>query len=286
MPQKTSLRGEMIDIGGRRLRLVRAGPASDQPTILLESGSFGCAADWAEVQARLTALGLHSLAYDRAGLGLSDPGPKPRDGRAVCDDLDALLAAAGETGPFILAGHSMAGLSVRLFTARRPGDVKGVVLVDATTPESMAAPMVAKAVHAYRRATRLLGWGSRTGVMLPVSLVIGDMIGLNGEARAEKRRIYASQVHARWSAEEVQHWPATAQHCVEAGAFAPDLPVAVITAGAEHKARGLKVLQAAPAEASDHGYVEHVEGSNHASLLGKRYADAVVRGVEHVLQSI
>lgn len=276
----------MIDIGGRRLRLVRAGVPSAAPTILCESGSFGCAADWAEVQSRLTSLGLYSLAYDRAGLGLSDPGPRPRDGHAVCDDLDALLTAAGESGPFVLAGHSMAGLSVRLFAARRPEDVKGAVLVDATTPESMDSPMVARAVHAYRRATRMLGWGARAGVMRPVSLLIGDMIGLSGEARVEKRRIYASQAHARWSAEEVQHWPATARHCIEAGAFPPELPVAVITAGAERIGRQLKALQAAPAEASDHGYVEHVEGCNHASLLGKRHADAIVRGIEHVLQSI
>jgi hypothetical protein len=29
--------------------------------------------------------------------------------------------------------------------------------------------------------------------------------------------------------------------------------------------------------------VEHVAGSNHASLLGRRFADPIVRGVEHVL---
>ncbi len=37
--------------------------------------------------------------------------------------------------------------------------------------------------------------------------------------------------------------------------------------------------------ASKHGYVEHVTGANHANLLGPRYADAIVRGVEHVLAS-
>ena len=86
-----STRGELIDIGGRRMRAVRAGPASERPTIVLEAGSFGCAADWAVVQDRLAAKGLASIAYDRAGLGFSDPGHEPRDGQAIAADLEAML---------------------------------------------------------------------------------------------------------------------------------------------------------------------------------------------------
>ena len=51
-------RGEKVDIGGRSLRIVRAGPAaSDQPLIVCEHGAFGCAADWAVVQEKLAARG-------------------------------------------------------------------------------------------------------------------------------------------------------------------------------------------------------------------------------------
>ena len=64
-----AFRGEQVDIGGRRLRVVRAGAPTDAPMIVLECGAFGCAADWAVVQDRLAAQGLASLAYDRAGLG-------------------------------------------------------------------------------------------------------------------------------------------------------------------------------------------------------------------------
>ncbi|MGH6957440.1 MAG: alpha/beta hydrolase, partial [Caulobacteraceae bacterium] len=70
-------RGRRVGIeDGRRLRLVEAGPASSpRPLVLLEAGSFGFSADWAAVQEKLAAEGLRSLAYDRAGLGGSDPGP-------------------------------------------------------------------------------------------------------------------------------------------------------------------------------------------------------------------
>ena len=111
------------------------------------------------------------------------------------------------------------------------------------------------------------------------------MIGLEGEASTEKRRIYGSPVHARWSADEVQNWVRTANQGREAGVFDPDLPVAVVTAGDEPAAASLKALESAPAHASRHGYIEHVHGANHASLLGRKFADPIVAGVEHVLKA-
>jgi hypothetical protein len=46
-------RGQLIDIGGRRLRLVSAGPHAAAPIILLEAGAFGFSADWGVVQEKL-----------------------------------------------------------------------------------------------------------------------------------------------------------------------------------------------------------------------------------------
>lgn len=276
-------RGQLVDIGGRRLRAVRAGPTSDRPLIVLECGAFGCAADWAVVQERLAAKGLASVAYDRAGLGFSDPGPEPRDGRAIAADLAAMLGKLGESGPFVMVGHSMAGLMLRVFVPHHRDQVLGVVLVDAVTPEMMDVRAAALGVHAYRGAMKLVGLWSGAGFMRPVSLVIGDLIGLEGEASTEKRRIYGSATHTRWAAEEVLNWPRTATQGREAGTFDPDLPVAVVTAGAARMSAALKALQVVPAQASRHGYVDHVRGANHASLLGKNFADPIVTGVEHVL---
>ena len=275
----------MIDLGGRRLHAVRAGPPTDKPTIVLEHGAFGCASDWGVVQARLAAKGLHSIAYDRAGLGLSDPGPLPRDGRALNADLSSLLGAMGEAGPFVLVGHSMGGLMVRLFALTHPEQVSGVVLVDAVVPDVMATKVGPRAVRTYGRAMRWVGVGARFGMMRPVAAVTGNMIGLEGEAAIEKRRIYGSAPHARWAAEEVGQWPVTSDQAA-GGDYPPELPIAVVTAGAEGRTPWLKAMQAAPALASWHGYVDHVAGAGHASLLGRRFADPVVRGVEHVLAAI
>ncbi|MCI3131825.1 alpha/beta fold hydrolase [Phenylobacterium aquaticum] len=274
-------RGELIDIGGRRLRMVRAGPRSARPLIVFECGAWGCAADWAVVQDRLAAKGLASLAYDRAGLGFSDAGPTPRDGRAIAADLEALLAHAGESGPLIMVGHSMAGLMLRVFTPRNRERVKGVVLVDAVTPDMIEHPKAGRAIHGYRRAMDLVGRFSHLGFMRPAALVIGDLIGLEGEASAEKRHIYGLASHAKWAAEEVQAWPETSAQGREP--FDPNLPVAVVTAGASRVPPNVKAMQRAPARQSAAGYEVDVPGATHASLLGRAFADPIIAGIDHVM---
>lgn len=278
------MRGEMIDIGGRRLRLVRDGPVGAEPTILMEAGAFGFAADFGALQPRLAARGLHVLAYDRAGLGLSDPGPKPRDGVAVVSDLEALLAAAGEGGPFLLVGHSMAGLYLRIFAGRNPAKVAGVVLLDAATPEGVDAPQVRKFVSGFASAARLAQFGAVAGLLPLLSFgPLGDKIGLPPEASAEKRRAFRSPRHNYWAALEVGAWVATAAEARTLPLYDPDWPVAVVTAGEARGRAGFKALQSAPALASRHPYVDHVSGAGHNTLLGPNHADAVVRAVDHVL---
>jgi pimeloyl-ACP methyl ester carboxylesterase len=47
-------------------------------------------------------------------------------------DLHALLTAAKVPGPYILVGHSVGGLLVRLYSDHYPNDVVGVVMVEPT----------------------------------------------------------------------------------------------------------------------------------------------------------
>jgi pimeloyl-ACP methyl ester carboxylesterase len=272
----------MIDVGGRALRVVRAGVEHEGPLVVCEHGAFGCATDWTVVQDRLAARGLRSLAYDRAGLGHSDPGPSPRDARAMVSDLGALLARLGETGPRVVVGHSMGGLMARLYSQTYPKGVLGVVLVDAVVPEVLSLPAGAHGFNAFASLLKVATVAGQAGLMRPVALVSGNLIGLPPAAAAEKRRIHGSAAHARWAAEEVANWPATRAQ-VAAVSFPPDLPVAVVTAGTGLSKQWLKALQAAPALASRRGYVEHVAGASHANLLGLKFADPILRGVCHVL---
>ncbi|MBL8555002.1 MAG: alpha/beta hydrolase [Phenylobacterium sp.] len=121
---------------GRRINLRCVGRGS--PTVILESGFSAYSRAWTKVQPAL-ARTTRVCAYDRAGYGFSDPGPLPRDGAAIARDLDRALEAAKEEGPYVLVGHSAGGLYARLFAARRPGEVRGLVLLDPTV-EALAPP--------------------------------------------------------------------------------------------------------------------------------------------------
>jgi pimeloyl-ACP methyl ester carboxylesterase len=280
-------RGQMIDVGGgRRMRIVCQGPAAaGKPTVLLEAGAFGFAADWGVVQEKLAARGVRSCAYDRAGLGFSDPSPLPRDGINIEQDLEALLAAARVPGPYVLCGHSMAGLRLRQFAARHPDTVAGVVLVDATTPEAVQDPALRGFVQHFASASRAAGVGASLGLFKPLmGTGLGNKIGLTGDAEREKRHYFADGRHNRVAAEEVTLWLLAARQAVATPPFDPDWPVAVVTAGGlTDVSAARKAQQAAPAQASRHGYVDHVEGASHNSLLGVAYADHIVKGVEFVM---
>jgi pimeloyl-ACP methyl ester carboxylesterase len=283
MATPLKMRGEMVDIGGRRLHLICDGPKGAGPSVLLEPGAFGFSADWGVVQQRLAAQGLHACSYDRAGLGLSDPGPEPRDGLAVVGDLEKLLAAAHEDGPFILVGHSMAGLYLRLFANRNPDKVVGLVLVDAATPESTDNPTGQQFVSQFTKASRVAAFGARLGLYAPLAGTwFGDKIGLDPVASAEKRRAFASPTHNRWASAEIDQWQASADQAKATGPLNPKWPVAVITASRRRFRAGMSPAMAAPARQSKHGYVEAVDGASHTTLLGLEYADAIVRGVDYV----
>lgn len=86
----------------------RSGPAA--PAFVFESGGGSCGFSFLGAQAELAARGWRSCAYDRAGFGWSDPQPLGEGSVAdTRDRLKALLSAAAEPPPYILAGHSAGG---------------------------------------------------------------------------------------------------------------------------------------------------------------------------------
>ena len=56
----------------------------------------------------------------------------PRGPDAIISDLHLLLANARIAPPYILVGHSVGGMFMRLFASRYPQEVVGMVLVDSS----------------------------------------------------------------------------------------------------------------------------------------------------------
>jgi pimeloyl-ACP methyl ester carboxylesterase len=133
-PPQEAPPGKRVDIGGRALHLLCTG--SGQPTVVFEAGGGRFSEHWSAVQGPVSSR-FTACSYDRAGLGSSDPPPvEPHTMDKEVLDLHALLTAAKVPGPYILVGHSVGGLLVRLYVDRYPNDVVGVVMVDPTDESS------------------------------------------------------------------------------------------------------------------------------------------------------
>ncbi|CAL9640253.1 alpha/beta fold hydrolase [Streptomyces sp. enrichment culture] len=148
--------GRMVDVGGYRMHVLAEGTAAGpRPTVVWMPG--GHAGGYA--MHRLHALArerMRSVLVDRPGSGWSDPGPFPRTTAAEAVELFTALERAGETGPYVLVGHSFGGLLMANAARRRPALVTGLVLLDPTPPDAVAfGPSLPALRHATRDQTAL-----------------------------------------------------------------------------------------------------------------------------------
>lgn len=127
--------GSLIDVGGYRMHLYCTGQGS--PAVILDAGHGDSWLTWQKVQPRIAEF-TKVCSYDRAGMGWSDPSPKPRTSKAVAAELHTLLHRASISPPYVLVGHSLGGMNVRAYSDAYRQDVAGIVLEDSAHPDQMA----------------------------------------------------------------------------------------------------------------------------------------------------
>lgn len=116
-----------VDLDGHQVHVQEGGVAA--PAVIFESGLGEDLSSWSRVQPQVASFA-HTVAYDRPGLGTSEPSPVPRDLAKMAGELHSLLVAAKVGPPYVLVGHSLGGAIVEIFANLYPSDVAGVVLVD------------------------------------------------------------------------------------------------------------------------------------------------------------
>lgn len=103
--------GRSIDIGGRSLNIFCSGEGS--PAVIFDSGSGEPGIVWSEIQIDIAKV-TRACWFDRAGYGWSDSGPFPRTSEAMARELHELLRRTAIPPPYVLVGHSLGGLNVRV----------------------------------------------------------------------------------------------------------------------------------------------------------------------------
>ena len=214
--------GQMVDVGGYRLHINCTGTGS--PTVVIEAGLSDWSTSWGGVVQPEVAKTTRVCTYDRAGLGWSEANPLPSDAAQFARELHALLENANVQGPYIMVGHSLGGLIVRVFAHDYASEVAGVVLVDSMNPKQVTESLSNKLAlfSSIEAAVARVGVG-RLLVKLPAiapSLPAGD--------EAYYPLLFRPQTF-QTAANEYRELPASAAEAAAVTSFG-DLPLIVLTA--------------------------------------------------------
>jgi len=102
------------------------------PTVLLEGGYMPVEYSFEEwvYDAYVNGTIDRYCYWDRPGLGWSDNAPSPHSAGMSADAISEALAISGEDGPWILVSAGIGSIYSRVFSARHPRDVKGMMFID------------------------------------------------------------------------------------------------------------------------------------------------------------
>jgi pimeloyl-ACP methyl ester carboxylesterase len=221
--------GQLVDVGGYKMHINCMGQGS--PTVILAAGTADFSTTWAYVQPEIAKL-TRVCAYDRAGMGWSEPSPDPRTMNATVDELHTLLINAGIPGPYVLVGHSLGGMHMRAYAHSYPEEVVGLIQVDSLhEDQAVLDPVFTKANQDNARQFRTLALLNATGLMALVPQSIPNL-GLPDDVYAQWQAVLATTPYFETTIAELLSMEG---NCLQVRALKitsfGDLPLTVLSAG-------------------------------------------------------
>jgi pimeloyl-ACP methyl ester carboxylesterase len=220
--------GRFVDVGGHRLHIWCIG--TGDPAVVFDAGLGGASFGSYEAMAEVSRFS-RVCAYDRAGMGFSDPGPTPRTSRRIANELAELLTRSNMSSPVVLVGTSFGGFNVRLLASEHKARVAGLVLVEASHEDQGRRYAAVGAPPAVPPYAWLVAVGARVGLLRAIGVTLGDSpedapVPIRPLVRATAYRtsrylaMYSELTHAQESGDEVR-----------ASRHELSIPVVVVTGG-------------------------------------------------------
>ena len=168
--------GELIDADGERLHVVCAG--AGRPVVLFEAGIAASSLSWTRVQPEVARFA-RACAYDRAGLGWSDPATNARRVDRMIAELRSVAAHVAPSQPVVLVGHSFGVFLALVYAMRYPADVAGLVLLDPPTEWQNVTATQARVLWGGIQLSRFGGLLARVGIVrASLALLTGGAPGV------------------------------------------------------------------------------------------------------------
>ena len=284
-------RGE-LPLGDRTLRWIEAGAGS--PVVVLEAGlgepgSLAYAGVLSAVAEQVRV-----IAYDRAGIGASDP-VSPVTVTSQVSDLAAIAKAVGN-GPCVLAGHSWGGLLVLLAAAQHPDLVAGLVLIDP-----------ADEIYWSQLPAEIRHQSTDTGTMVMQQHAAGELAPMVRESFApfvnrltdnqrhrnllldayESCYVYDWQAHMSYAESQIFNGSIPLIHQMRSAAPLPDVPVFVLSAttGAAQEHRAMwTAVHADLAKSVTRGTHAVLADTHHA--INEHRPEAIVSAITQVIADV
>ena len=155
--------GSFANIGNHKLHYLKKGCGG--PTVIFESGlDPGGHLPWFKIQDEISKY-TTTISYDRAGVLWSERGNNPKTGYAMSKELNDLLIKSDCPKPYIVVGHSLAGLFLRSFIKDHKSDISGIVFVDVSHPEqNIRRPKNLESLSKFQ-SSYLIRFASTTGLL-------------------------------------------------------------------------------------------------------------------------
>jgi pimeloyl-ACP methyl ester carboxylesterase len=219
--------GQLVDVGGYRLHINCTGTGS--PTVVIEAGLGDWSTGWDVVQQGV-AKTTRVCTYDRAGWGWSEAGPLPRDAAQFAKELHTLLQKANIPGPYVMVGHSLGGLGVRVFVHEYAPEVAGVVLIDSMNPRQFTQSPndMQSQSNSQPKPISIPAMLARFGIVRLLGRPLGIMPSVPSAENAYFSRLVRPQ-SAQTLTNESQGMPASGAEAFVVKTF-DDLPLIVLTA--------------------------------------------------------
>jgi pimeloyl-ACP methyl ester carboxylesterase len=149
------------------------------------------------------------------------------------DELHTLLQKANLSGPFVLVGHSLGGLPVRVFTGNHPSEVAGVVLIDSMYPgQGRSSPKDVNSPTANQtHAITVLPVLARFGIVRVIAKLIGVVTDVSPVEKANYD-LFASPRVLQALADELKGIPDSLSQASAVKSFG-DIPLIVLSRGLE-----------------------------------------------------